>query len=779
VAQRVHKRDGVMVPLALSPPSTRPPARIVFWPGDSDAGWRAALAAFDARVVADRAALDQLLASGEVDVLVCTWRDELLPLAAKLSQPLVVVDPRLPAALVDAVAAGAPFHHVAHAAALAEALDRLTRAPHRAGPRQRIDGWTVAWANQRRAALVDFSRHGLSFVVDDADLAALLPDATLGPLVVQDGERVVLSGVCGVVRHVEALKPPGRYRIGCALVAAVAPAPPPVVLRDRALCAALLKSALRGGLWLEPHGGGAGRELLDARLDVAAGTIVADGGLADAEPDGVVRGRFHAGGRVYRLTSRLTATAPLVLTLPTSLEEFQRRATERHHLPAAAQVTAELRSPLGGPPLVCPLVDLSTRGFAFEIDPEQVPMPLGLRLGVTLRWGELTLHASATVRHHAPGAHGRRCGAALDALDEAAHARLADRLVRLRFPELEDGGGTPFAELADFFRATGFLYPGKEAALAPIMSDVRHTFEQLYGRPSRLFKSVIARHDDALVGHVSSLRLYQRTWMSQHLAASHARQVSHLLNLGAAEYFGQSPDLEYFRIFFQRDIRWPMRVFGGFARSLRDPAQSDLRQLRHLSLPTDAPLPFEPPPGIEVVEASDDTDLAHVERHFLRHEPALIVRSDDLLRGELGLGRLNRAYARLGLYRRRRVLLALRRGVCVGFALAEVSSPGLNLSEALSLFRIHIVDAGATLAEPVHRALLVALQALYRQAGRPHAGGLVRPEAATELARLGLEPDDTWLQWTCHRALYPRFCDHVDRLFAVRLSRARAVRADG
>jgi hypothetical protein len=158
----------------------------------------------------------------------------------------------------------------------------------------------------------------------------------------------------------------------------------------------------------------------------------------------------------------------------------------------------------------------------------------------------------------------------------------------------------------------------------------------------------------------------------------------------------------------------------------------------------------------------------------VRREPALLLESDDLLRQKLTLASLNKQYARLGLYRRRRVLLAVRRGVVLGFALCEVSSPGLNLSEALSMFRIHVTDEGTATAQPVRAALLHAVHALYRQAGRPFAGGLIQPDELEGYGKLGIEADDTWLVWTCHRALYPRFTDYVDRLFDVLRRRQRS-----
>jgi hypothetical protein len=756
-------------------------ARIIYWPssGPRDPEWADALDPLVVRVVDDGEALLRAAGSSGADAIVCGWRPELPALASKLPLPVVVIGNDMPEALVDALVAGAPLRHAARPALLDEELRQLTRAARGAGARHALDGMTVSWSGARTpATLADLSCDGLSFIVEDEDLGALLPGHELADVVVRRHERRALEGVTARVRHIEALEPAGRYRIGCALSLPPTPAPAPSLVRDRALCAALLKAGLRGGVLLAPFDDDTAPALElrhgEARVDVAAGTLAAIAGAgAAAWPElGLVRGRFEVAGRIYRFTSVVTRCLPLSLTLPTTLEETQLRASARHRPSADEPVTVELRSPLADEPIGKSLVDLSASGISFLIDASSELFPLGLKLMVSLRIGDQRVAGQGRVRTFVREGALLRCGVELAGLDESAHARLSDYMMRRRFPDVQDGGPAQFGELAEFLRATGFLYPAKEAVLAPIMPEVQHTFEQLYSRPSRLFKSVVARHEGALVGHVSSVRIYEQTWMSQHLAATSSRHVSHLLNLGAAEYFGQNPDLEYFKIFFQRDIRWPSRVFGGFARTLRNVSQSNLKEFRHIKFSTGEPLAFEQPAGIEVMEASPE-DLALVERHFVRREPALLLESDDLLRQKLTLAPLNKQYARLGLYRRRRVLLAVKRGVVLGFALAEVSSPGLNLSEALSMFRVHVTDDGEALAQPVRAALLHAVHGLYRQAGRPFAGGLIRPDEIEGYGKLGIEADDTWLVWTCHRALYPRFTDYVDRLFDVLRRRQR------
>jgi hypothetical protein len=254
--------------------------------------------------------------------------------------------------------------------------------------------------------------------------------------------------------------------------------------------------------------------------------------------------------------------------------------------------------------------------------------------------------------------------------------------------------------------------------------------------------------------------------MPTHLAALPTKHVGHLLNLGAADYFLQTADFEFFKIYFHADSKWPARIFGGFARMQRDATQSNLRAYRHVMLSTDVPL-GELPIGIDVIEASED-DLAVVERHFVVREPGLIVRADDLTRQTLRLSELNKSFAELGLHRRRRVLMAMRRNTCLGFALVEMSSAGLNLSEALSAFQLFVTDEGHAEDENVRRALLHAVMPIYRNAGRTQARGLIAPADVALYQRLGIPVnDEQWMCWTYQRRLCPRFCDYVDRVFDV------------
>src|SRR5262249_48936954 len=149
-------------------------------------------------------------------------------------------------------------------------------------------------------------------------------------------------------------------------------------------------------------------------------------------------------------------------------------------------LAVEVRSPLTDMAAAKkPIVDLSANGFSFILDGARDLYPLGLRVEATLRLPDGPLACARVVRTLTREGGRLRWGVELGGLDEAAHLRLANFVMRLRFPSVDDGGSLTCDELFDFFRATGFLHPAKEEVLAPVMSEVRAALTAVYAQPSR------------------------------------------------------------------------------------------------------------------------------------------------------------------------------------------------------------------------------------------------------------------------------------------------------
>jgi hypothetical protein len=731
---------------------------------------------FEVYEASDPAELASLLET-PAEVVVSAWVEGLPEplMSGKSGARFLHVGPDLPSALVDAAERGLDVRHVSRVEELRSKVKSLTRPSRSSRPRRAVDGMRARWRGSVGAhRLVEVSSEGFSFRVEEPDdLESLLPGTTLYGVEILRGPTRVISDVEGLVRHVRPLPGPrSSYLIGCAFRVAANNDQPrsgrarPVAIRDSARIAVLVRAALRGdGLLLSSEDTGLALPRAAGQVDLERNRVVfsADARVAEYE---VVRGSFELAGRVYRFLTAVTSAEPFTLRLPATIEETQSRTAVRIRPPESARAQARIGSALLPRARWWPLRDLSSTGLSIDVETDRDPVPPGLHVELQVRMEGRELACRGQVKHVAllPERPGwTRCGIAFTGLDEAERTALADLIMHSRFPSLEDGSGLHFDELWQFFLDTQFIYPKKRAALEPSLPALKRTLEALHARPNPLFKSVVCRDGGRVVGHVSGIRAYRRTWLSQHLAAVPGRQAGPMLNLGQAEYFGQSVDLEYFKIYFRPDNRWPARVFGGFASSIRDKQLSDLRTYAYYALATDTAPPADR--TLTVSEASDE-ELALVERHLMATESPLIVRSDDLTRRSLKLEELDASYRALGLERRREVLMASRNGEPVGFALLELSSPGLNLSELLSSHRLYLRPAGAGAPDLVRHALLGAVLARYRAAGRPLAVGLASVEDAAQLARLGVEAEKRYCVWTCHRSLYERFCDHVDRMVA-------------
>ena len=724
----------------------------------------------------DAQSVDAALAIGEIDVVVAGMKDGLAELVQRLPQgtQLIFCGAELPESVVEAVTKGYKLTYVESVHDLQKKIFAVTRSQRSVATRFKLDDLIVRTEGIKSPlSLLEISNHGFSFgLAAEEELEPFLPGAVLGPIEVRRGPTVAMSGVKVIVRHVEVSDNPDfAYRIGCSFLPPEGVVLPGGfhVIDDRAQCAGLVRSALRGeGIELEStNAQGYPVHCSEGQVDLAKGTWSATAGEQSFAAHEIVRGHFETGGRVYTFFTTVIEHQPLSLGLPLAIEERNHRHSGRYMVSAKNPIMVELSTPLFVAPLLRPIRDLSSTGFSFDVNLKYDLFPVGMHFSqIVISSGGQKFQCRGRIKNLTayPGRKKTlRCGVEFEDLTEKTRVALTDFVMRSRFPGIEDGRTVGFDEWLQFFRDTGFFSPEKAAALEPLMPEVKRMYESLTARPTKLFKSVVAREGGKVVGHMSGLRAYSKTWMFHHLAALPGNNVGHLVSLGGNECFDQG-EHEYFKAWFHSDVRWPNRVFGGMAKKVNDAHLSELRRYSHFVLPTT--WSCEPPAGVQVIEAVGN-DLSVVERHFVKSEKGLLLRADDLTRAELNLNTVNASYRTLGMQRRRRVFLALRNDTPVGIGLAEVSSPGLNLSEGLSSFRLYLIDEGIPFAADVRRALLNSLMPVYRQAGRPYALGLFPSEDAPQYVAMGFDAGKDSLCWTAHRSLYQQIFNHIERLFEV------------
>ena len=335
------------------------------------------------------------------------------------------------------------------------------------------------------------------------------------------------------------------------------------------------------------------------------------------------------------------------------------------------------------------------------------------------------------------------------------------------YPGVKVAHDATFEEVWDLFLESGFLYPEKVSRLDPVLPEIRHTVRTLIEANGCCFATVVLRDAATVDAHMSIVQTHERTWMVQHLAARpmSARRfdASARLTLGFTYYGRMRPDIGWVKMFFRPNNPWPSRVFGGFARRIADAPTSDLRTWRYLTASTAGPAAGTPS-GI-AVHPADASELPLVAEWFGARGRTVEVEANDLDPRRLGLPVMAAAYSRKGLHRRRECLVARRAGVPCGFALLEISSLGLNLSELTNTFTVHTMNEED---QATRLALILAARRRYADLGRAQCVALDEGAGREAFETAGFTSTKDYSCFIFHRDHLGDMEEYFLNLFGVR-----------
>jgi hypothetical protein len=264
--------------------------------------------------------------------------------------------------------------------------------------------------------------------------------------------------------------------------------------------------------------------------------------------------------------------------------------------------------------------------------------------------------------------------------------RLLDRLVRQEREGIRlvtaIAGSPRFEDVFELYRASGFLYSSKSAALHPHMAAIEQTYHRLLAPESRIFRFV-ARFgvvDDAvrIRNAISAFSYTGGTWQGQHLVSREHHEYTGTLAVLIELVQGLHDDgAPHIRLLFRPNNPGASTLFGDVARRLPTHLQA-LSIVDYGLVPSRAILPD---PGVSTdltVRPLQPMEHELAERFYRRllHpvELASLELADPLLRA---IGVL---YDRGRLRRRRRVVVAIDHGEVVGACLLHDCSLGINFS---------------------------------------------------------------------------------------------------
>jgi hypothetical protein len=441
---------------------------------------------------------------------------------------------------------------------------------------------------------------------------------------------------------------------------------------------------------------------------------------------------FHSGSQtLYSSECRIIRTTPGRNTRSYVLEPL-RHEIQRYH---KAEFRSErriltpspniiFRHPLTQKRVELKLADLSGSGFAVEEDePASVLLPGLILPEVELAFGNLfRIRCSAQVvfRKPLPGAEGKprvRCGLALIDVSARDHVRLLGILHQVRDKNAYVCNDVDPDALWDFLFETGFIYPSKYAQIEKNKKEIKETYAKLYGRSPDIARHFIYQDNGVILGHMATLRFWERTWLIHH----HAARKSALPKAGLfvldqigrfvhETYRIRGLHMDYMVFYYRPQNRFPNRVFGGVARHINNPKICSLDPFAFVRI-EDPPENGSHLPPAWKIEAATAADLEDLGCFYEGASGGVMLKAMDLDPVGWQEEGLCREFQHHG-FKRERHLFALREGGRLkALLIVNISDIGLNLADLVHCINVLIVDPRALSPAVLFAALRQALRA--------------------------------------------------------------------
>lgn len=445
------------------------------------------------------------------------------------------------------------------------------------------------------------------------------------------------------------------------------------------------------------------------------------------------------------------------------------RSTRQQLQPAPDVV---FRHPLSGRVCHLPVVDLSGSGCAVEEEEcRSVLLP-----GLIIRELELSLAnscrftCSAQVVYRlgcgSPEKSGRvRCGLAILDMNQHDQGRLLGLLQQAEDHRATLGSRVDLDELWKFFFDSGFIYPEKYRVLLANKEEFKATCRKFYSQDLGIARHFIYQEGGRILGHIAMLRLYDRSWLIQHHAASRdtgkkaglkvlgqiSRYVNELHHLPSAR-------LDHVFCWFRPENRFPNRLFGGVARHMDDPDGCALYPFAYLSPRRPEAAAWELPPSWQLAKAGDK-DLQDLRLFFAGTDGTMITAAFDLESGRADGAEVCREYAKVGCRRDKRLFALKNATALTAFILVDTADLGLNLSELTNAIKVIVLEPEG-LPRDILETAITQLRILFDEA---EPSVLIYPQSYAEVQAIAHEK--TYNLWILNLRYLDRYFHYCQRFF--------------
>jgi len=462
----------------------------------------------------------------------------------------------------------------------------------------------------------------------------------------------------------------------------------------------------------------------------------------------------------------------IIVRVPDELHVINQRLTSRYSVGKEEKIDVTINNPFFKEQAYR-VRDIIPAGLSFEFDSYTEPFVRGMIFNDI----KVTFHGHSPIKVSGKVTYTNRlsskgnagvCGIKFLRIKNKDMYYIVSYLMMKTYKGINNASGKWVERQLNMFYSTGFIYKEKDEFLRPIYEEVNDTLIKLSHEDVNFFKNIIIKENERILGTVSCVQLYEGTWMVQHLTSikSNGKQFySKEVAVAITDFCSKNPDVKYQKIFWRPNNSWADRIFGKYARSLDDRANSMLHLYHYM---------------VKEISHNEKKDLAHpdmllevlqiedakeIESYFISTKQTLMLNAENFTKDKINFFEISDIYNKQELIRERRIFVIKEFGVFIGFAVAEYSSLGINFSGLLNCFRIYIKNKPKAGEEVARNMLISAATDYYVRKGRKFIICLASDNAFNSCEKNGFIKRKTYSCWTVHKKFAFPYMQYVKNLF--------------
>lgn len=255
-------------------------------------------------------------------------------------------------------------------------------------------------------------------------------------------------------------------------------------------------------------------------------------------------------------------------------------------------------------------------------------------------------------------------------------------------------------ELIEFFFEVGFIYPKKYASLTKSKENLKQILSRLYIDTPSIAQHFVRYNEDSIEAHIAMVRFYERSWVVHHHSAIGGMGAGSAVLMQIFRYIHSysafpSTNMDYVMTYYRPENRFPDRVLGGIARSLKQPSLCSIDPFAYLHLQLDKSDSNKPANKKWQLTPASQDDLRQLEVFYQTVSGGSTITAFGIstTSRKQEAADLDAEFQKAGLHRRKEFFSLRKDGALKAVIMALDSDDGLNMSNLLKSLHVFVIDS--------------------------------------------------------------------------------------